>query len=318
MTARQWPQTKLPAAPNDVFLGTQTIISASEQTREYPYYFAKHIHKSIEIYLINSGRCAMEINSRTFFFQTGDFVMIHPNTVHSFYMEKSQTCTFRHIHFDPSFFSRWYLEQSDPHVLSFFTALNIHCNSFFHLTADEKISALTDNILSEHADGGFLSAAMENLYMAELLLYLVKLTRSEPSFHAEEAIHSPEHIRYVSYALSYIHKNYAGKVLISDIAAHLNISARYLSKIFFLHMNLTILNYINIYRINQAIELMLNTDFTLTRISEQVGLKDSQHFSKLFRNIIGLPPSQYRKLLLHDIDEASSGEDSSVLYNSNK
>ena len=83
-------------------------------------------------------------------------------------------------------------------------------------------------------------------------------------------------------------------------------------------MNLTILNYINIYRINQAIELMLNTDFTLTRISEQVGLKDSQRFSKLFRNIIGLPPSQYRKLFLHDIDEASSGEDSSVLYNSNK
>ena len=69
--------------------------------------------------------------------------------------------------------------------------------------------------------------------MAELLLYLVKLTRSELSFHTEEAIHSLEHIRYVSYALSYIHKNYAGKDLISDIAAHLNISARYLSKIFF-------------------------------------------------------------------------------------
>ncbi len=99
MTARQWPQTKFPTAPNDVFLRTQTIISASEQTREYPYYFAKHINKSIEIYLMNSGRCAMELNGRIFFFQTGDFIMIHPNTVHSFYMEKSQICTFRQIPF---------------------------------------------------------------------------------------------------------------------------------------------------------------------------------------------------------------------------
>lgn len=92
--------------------------------------------------------------------------------------------------------------------------------------------------------------------------------------------------------------------MIQDIADHLNISARYLSKVFFQHMNLTILNYINIYRMNQAIDLMLNTDLTLTHIASQIGLKDSQHFSRLFRNIIGISPNRYRKLLLRDISES--------------
>ena len=70
-------------------------------------------------------------------------------------------------------------------------------------------------------------------------------------------------------------------------------------------MNLTILNYINLYRINQAIELMPDAGLTLTNIAALIGLKDSQHFSKLFRSIIGLPPNQYRKLLLHEMSEES-------------
>ena len=134
----------------------------------------------------------------------------------------------------------------------------------------------------------------------------------------EDGVHTPEHIRYVSYALSYIHENYSGKILIPDIASHLNISPRYLSKVFYQHMNLTILNYINIYRINQAIDLMLNTNFTLTNIAAQVGLKDSQHFSKLFKNTIGLPPNQYRRLFLHEMREEASKKDEAKIFQSNK
>ena len=217
------------AGDGTIFLGAQSIISATIQRREYPYIFAKHIHKSVEIYLIDSGRCAMDINNEKFFFKAGDFVMIFQNTVHSFYLEEKNVCTFRHIHFNPAIFTHWNLTQSEENPLNLMDAL------------------------------------------------------------------------LMSYALSYIHENYSGKILIPDIASHLNISPRYLSKVFYQHMNLTILNYINIYRINQAIDLMLNTNFTLTNIAAQVGLKDSQHFSKLFKNTIGLPPNQYRRLFLHEM-----------------
>lgn len=63
-------------------------------------------------------------------------------------------------------------------------------------------------------------------------------------------------------------------------------------------MNISPGNYINIYRINKAIELMENTSLTLTEISGRIGLKDSQHFSKLFVHIIGMTPSNYRKMFL--------------------
>ena len=88
------------------------------------------------------------------------------------------------------------------------------------------------------------------------------------------------------------------KVMIDDIADRLNISGRYLSKIFSQYMNISLGNYINVYRINRAIELMDTTTLTFTEISGMIGLKDSQHFSKLFYNIIGTTPSQYKKFIL--------------------
>ena len=290
---------------NDAFfLGAQTVISATDQLREHRYSFAKHIHKSIEIYLISSGCCSMDINTEKVTCKAEDFVLIPPNTVHSFYLETDDACTFRHIHFDPSLFSHWYLNQDDPYPLDLLTALIFCCTSHFHLPADEELTLLVAKIIEQTAEGGLSNAALSTLHVAELMLYLIKLANLDLSLMTDSNTRTPEYIRYVSYTLSYIHENFTEKILIQDIADHLNISTRYLSKIFSQHMNLTILNYINIYRINQAIELMINPSLSLTSIATQIGLKDSQHFSKLFRNIIGLTPNRYRKLLLHDMSEA--------------
>lgn len=292
----------------EAFLGAQTVISATEQMRGQRYSFSKHIHKSIEIYLIKSGCCSMDISDRKILCQPGDFVLIPPNTVHSFYLETEETCIFRHIHFDPDLFSQWYLNNTEPYPMDLVTALIFSCDSHFKLRADEKLTSLVAEIIDDTAAGGTAATALSNLHLAELMLCLIKMARTELPVLSDAGTHTPEHIRYVSYALSYIHENYSGKILIQDIADHLNISARYLSKVFFQHMNLTILNYINIYRINQAIDLMLNTDLTLTHIAAHIGLKDSQHFSKLFRNIIGISPSRYRKLLLHEMADDSSSQ----------
>jgi len=136
------------------------------------------------------------------------------------------------------------------------------------LSANKKISSLVTSIIEETEEEGILSIALSNIHLVELMLHIIKLTHPDLSLITDICAQTPEHIRYVSYALSYIHENFSKKILIPDIASHLNISSRYLSKIFFHHMNLTILNYINIYRINHAIELMLNTNLTLTNIAE--------------------------------------------------
>ena len=48
-------------------------------------------------------------------------------------------------------------------------------------------------------------------------------------------------------------------------------------------------------RVEKAILMMHNQESTIDQIAEQCGFSDRQHFSKVFKRIVKLPPAQYRK-----------------------
>lgn len=282
---------------NQINLSDTAVVSALVQYRDGFYRFAKHIHKTFEIYLITRGCCNMDINSETVSCEQGDYILILPNTVHSFYLNSDAPCTFQHIHFDASKLTGLSIKYSDNNFVDIIYTTIFSCNFFYKTKADRRIAGLIQSIITDTEQNTVYSSTYANLHIAELLLYTTELISARATNRHEKLVAQNT---YVSYTIDYIRDNYASKILISDIAKHLNISGRYLSKLFYQYMNLTILNYINIYRINQAIDLMMNTEEPLTVIATQIGLKDSQHFSKLFRNIIGITPYRYRQLLKHE------------------
>ena len=146
------------------------------------------------------------------------------------------------------------------------------------------------NVLINTASESLFTAANVNVALMNLMLYILDHTEPVHEYKEPQLQNS-----YVAYALNYIHDHYTTKILQEDIAIQLQISVRYLSKIFKSYMGVTLSNYINIYRINCSIELIQNTNLTLTEIALQVGFKDSQHYSKVFMNVINETPSQYRK-----------------------
>lgn len=52
----------------------------------------------------------MDIQSETIHCTEGDFIMILPDVVHSFYLNDTSDCEFQHIHYDPDMFSTVVLE----------------------------------------------------------------------------------------------------------------------------------------------------------------------------------------------------------------
>lgn len=282
---------------DDLILTEDIIQSATIQTRHDFYSFAKHIHTNIELYELTSGNCSMEIGNEVVSCHKGDFVLVLPNVVHSFYLTSKERCVFKHIHFSPEVFSKISLEKITGCPLDLLTSLTFCCGYFLHIKANQHISSIFSSIINTFKKGTSFSAAYSNLYLTELLLYIIETSEKDLSSYSQK--HSEQN-DYVSFALKYIQKNYASKIVIKDIADCLNISTRYLSKIFHNHMNMTILSYINVYRINRAVDLMANTNFTMTEIADKIGMNDSQHFSKLFKSTIGSSPLQYRKILLKE------------------
>lgn len=102
----------------------------------------------------------------------------------------------------------------------------------------------------------------------------------------------PEEI--VSLVKEYIHQNYQNIIDLSIISENFGFSASYLTKIFMKYEGMTPSKYIKQYRISIAKQLLKNTDIPISVISSNTGFGDQFHFSKAFKNVMGVSPSQYR------------------------
>lgn len=226
-----------------------------------------------------------------------DFVMISPYTVHSFSVPEDEECSFYHIQFSPRLFSQIALIQDTKNPVSLIHSLLFRFHFFHRQAATEDIRRIVPSVIplyNSPASNRSIASGEINVLLLQLLIEIFHY------YNGDETVFSPSTApgRYISFTMDFIEKNYEKKILIQDIASCLHISARHLGKIFSSYMHMTLGSYINIYRIHKAIGMMEDPDLSLTEIAGKIGLKDSQHFSKLFLHVIGTPPSQYRKQFL--------------------
>lgn len=226
-----------------------------------------------------------------------DFVMISPYTVHSFSVPEDEECSFYHIQFSPRLFSQIALIQDTKNPGSLIHSLLFRFHFFHRQAATEDIRRIVPSVIrlyNSPASNRSTASAEINVLLLQLLIEIFHY------YNGDETVFSPSTApgRYISFTMDFIEKNYEKKILIQDIASCLHISARHLGKIFSSYMHMTLGSYINIYHIHKAIGMMEDPDLSLTEIAGKIGLKDSQHFSKLFLHVIGTPPSQYRKQFL--------------------
>lgn len=91
--------------------------------------------------------------------------------------------------------------------------------------------------------------------------------------------------------------HYAEAVRLSDIAARFRLSVRSLNRRFRAATRLTPLFYLQEIRVNQAKQLLKQSNLSVAEVSYAVGYQDTSHFSSLFRKCTGVAPAEYRALV---------------------
>ena len=94
--------------------------------------------------------------------------------------------------------------------------------------------------------------------------------------------------------LEYIEKNYHKKLQMQDVCSEFFISIRTLYNIFMSNYGLTFSEYLTKFRIEKAKELLITTNLSFFEISNKIGFKDQYYFNKVFKKLIGIPPSKFR------------------------
>lgn len=100
---------------------------------------------------------------------------------------------------------------------------------------------------------------------------------------------------YLDHALQFIHFNFEKNIQIPDIANYVGITRSYLFQIFKQNLNTSPKDYLLHYRMEHAKYLLETTDEPIKGIASSVGYNDPLTFSKMFSNLVGVSPSEYRK-----------------------
>ena len=98
---------------------------------------------------------------------------------------------------------------------------------------------------------------------------------------------------------AYLKSNFNKPISFSDIASQFNFSPAYLTKIFKEHAGTSPVKYLQKYRIDVARKLLWSSNLSVKEVALKVGFEDQFHFSKNFKNIVGVSPQQFRSKILH-------------------
>jgi len=99
----------------------------------------------------------------------------------------------------------------------------------------------------------------------------------------------------VKRAKEYIDEHYTEDLTLQLVAEYVGISQNYLSSLFAQNLEYGFIDYVNYVRVNRACVYLRQNYFKTYEIAYKVGFRDEKYFSKVFKKIKGVSPSQFRK-----------------------
>ncbi len=166
------------------------------------------------------------------------------------------------------------------------------------VSADNPVLPLADDpqwlALFEEALGalehGYTTAHL--LHASRTLGHLLSATIWRRRQHLANA---PDPRQKVMQCIEFMKQHLDQPLRLSQLAAMANMSPSHFKMLFRQHVGYACIDYLIRLRIHHACQLLDTTDLSAKAIASQVGYADPLWFSKAFRAVTGMPPSEYRR-----------------------
>lgn len=240
-----------------------------------------HFHENYELYYLLSGRRRYIIENEIYDIAPGDIILIPKFKAHIIVNTPDMEAEEFHECFllspkekdFPAFFRQCF----HTHYYRLpSSARNIILECFHSLRVNQKKN---DDFTEycNHAD------------LIKILSTLARLPLSEKSTKA-----FTKNDLIMQDAALYIKENCDRPLTLSSVADRFNFSKEYFSAIFKSSVNSGFNEYLTQMRITKAIELLLNTRYSIMEISHLCGFNDSNYFTTVFKKTTGFSPRNFR------------------------
>lgn len=243
------------------------------------YIREKHWHRSIEIFAVFEGRLSFYINKEQYVLQAGEFILLNSNEVHSVYAPIPNKTLVLQIPL--KLFEDYYIENQ--------VILFTHSPK----KQDQKIMECIHEIYKGYVEKniGYEWKIKSEFFM---IIYLL-VTKYRQQEVSTELLRHHKKLDQLSMITAYIRENYKKELSLEQVAQVFGYSPSYLSRMFQKYAKTNYKTYLQSIRVQYAFQEFANTDHTVSEIAMNHGFPNSKAFSKEFKRMYGMLPSEYRK-----------------------
>jgi len=157
------------------------------------------------------------------------------------------------------------------------------------ISKNPNIIKYMDSMLAEQEGNKAYSDHICQNILEIILIEILRITKSdidtEPTVNASKECFKLK---------KYMDSNYASKITIDDLAKLSNLNKYYLIHSFNKYFGSSPINYLCGIRIRAAKELLENSDYSISQISQSTGFSSQSYFTQCFIKSCGLSPKAYR------------------------
>lgn len=252
-----------------------------------PGFQVMHWHEDLQFIYVLDGEIEVKTLEKNNFLKKGDGIFINQNVVHL--VKKNGKCHYNSFIF-PKYFLEFYIGSPAESYVDCVVESNIETLLFKTENGNAKKILQLLYELSE------LEKRKDKFYSYEVLCKLscVWLEICKRFSHCYEN-HSDIGEKRMRKFLNFIENNYSQNITLAELAKSANVSKSECLRSFKSTMQTTPYKYLTEYRLSKAASLLKNSDELIGNIATLVGIEQSSHFGKLFKEKTGMSPREYRK-----------------------
>lgn len=243
-----------------------------------PEYIIVHNSSKYDLYncyifeYIVSGKGYLEINDKKYDLKAGNLYFINKLKFHTYYADKK----------DP--FKKMFIVMKGTFVDNLLAAFNISDDV---IIKNFDISDLFNKIFQTLDGASDVSS--------ETLQLIFQLIQSISNIEVSDFDNTE--VKLCSLIQNYLDNNLRRDLTLKTISEELHISKSHIERTFYDSFGIPPLRYFSKKKVQYACELLINTNYLVSEISDMLSYSSPKHFSHCVRKHIGLSPMQYRQQL---------------------
>ena len=277
-----------------------------------------HWHEEIEIIYFPGGDFTVEINMETFHVSSECFYFINPGALHSIRARSEGESMEFAVVFHPELLCSPFYDTVQSQLIQ--PLQNGHLvfprcisadhpvfpiikeqfqkitDAFYRCSSSEQLEDMHDTLhisLFRASSKAIVGLPDQLLIKASLMTIFSELSRCQLFSQTEKS--DDRRVETIKTAITYIRDHYQEKIYIRDLASLIGLNEQYFCRFFKKAIGMSPVEYLNEYRIRQAVRLLRGTSLPVTEICLDCGYNNMGNFLREFRRYTGTTPLQYRK-----------------------